>query len=426
MGNSVSSGLSKESVKEVFEEKLPRSERYLGLENFGNTCYVNATLQALRFCEVFRHKVIAYEAYEAAEADEGTAGSRGKEETILSCLSELFRTIEESRRRTGSVAPRKFVQKVKDENELFRGYQHQDAHEFLSYLLNNMAETLRGEAAAREKKERAGGEGEGEGEGEGKGEAAGTTGKGDATADIASRRTFVDDIFRGTLNTETKCLWCENVTTRKEPFYDLSLEIEDNESLAACLGQFSSDETMKDDEKYFCDRCGKKQEAVKRMRIAETPEVLCCHFKRFKYVESLGQMRKLMNRVVYPFDLQLDSSNTTDCCEDEGRYTLVAAVVHMGLHMHHGHYIALIKSSDQWLCFDDDQVTPISEAQVRNTYGGDGEGKGGKPSTEHSYILFYERARRTHGDGDGDGDWDDNEDEDEGGATATDVVTEDV
>lgn len=305
------------------------------------------------------------------------------EETILSCLSELFRSIQESRRRTGSVAPRKFVQKVKAENELFRGYQHQDAHEFFSYLLNNMAETL-----AKEKSRARCGEDGVEGVDEP---------TNDAKQGEQKPKTFVDAIFRGTLNTETKCLWCENVTTRKEPFYDLSLEIEDNGSLAACLGQFSSEETMKDDEKYFCDRCGKKQEAVKRMRIAETPDVLCCHFKRFKYVESLGQMRKLMNRVVFPFDLQLANSNTTDCCEDEGAYTLVAAVVHMGLHMHHGHYIALIKSSDQWLCFDDDQVVPISEAQVRSTYGGmregeEEEGTGGKPSTEHSYILFYERA----------------------------------
>ena len=30
-----------------------------------------------------------------------------------------------------------------------------------------------------------------------------------------------------------------------------------------------------------------------------------------------------------------------------------------------GHYVALVKSQGQWICFDDDQVLPISEAQVR-------------------------------------------------------------
>lgn len=345
MGNSQSgsSGLSRETVKEVFQA-LPESERYLGFENFGNTCYINSVLQALYFCKEFRKRVAEYD-------------GKGRE-TVLSCLSDLFRSIEDGRKRTGSVAPKKFVQKIKAENELFRGYQHQDAHEFLSYLLNDVSETL-----AKEE------------------------GGNDTSPD--SHKTFVDTIFKGTLVTETKCLWCENVTTRKEPFYDLSLEIEDNSSLSACLGQFSSEETLQGEEKYFCDRCGRKQEAVKRMRIADPPRVLCCHFKRFKYVESIGQMRKLMHRVVYPFDLRL--TNTTDTCEDDGVYSLFAVVVHMGLHMNHGHYISLIKSSDQWLCFDDDQVVPITEGQVRTTFGGEREGSS-SASTEHSYILFYEKT----------------------------------
>ena len=37
---------------------------------------------------------------------------------------------------------------------------------------------------------------------------------------------------------ETKCLECETVTSREEAFYDLSLEIEQNCSLTACLRNF--------------------------------------------------------------------------------------------------------------------------------------------------------------------------------------------
>lgn len=271
-----------------------------------------------------------------------------------------------NKRKVGSLAPRKFVSKVKSENELFRSFAHQDAHEFLSYLLNDISETL---VAERGQKTDEGG---------------------------AVPMTWVDEIFKGTLVTETKCLWCENVTTREEPFYDLSLDIEENCSLSACLGRFSSRETLKDDEKFFCDRCGRKQEAVKRMRISSPPTVLCCHFKRFKYIERLGQMRKLTHRVVYPFDLKL--TNTTDDCKDsDARFSLFAVVVHMGLHMNHGHYVALVKSSGQWLCFDDDQVIPITESQVRSTFGHTqdpllrathGRVQG---SMDHSYIIFYKR-----------------------------------
>lgn len=50
MGNTLSGQASKQAVREVFEEKLPQSERYLGLENFGNTCYVNRYVDQLSAC----------------------------------------------------------------------------------------------------------------------------------------------------------------------------------------------------------------------------------------------------------------------------------------------------------------------------------------------------------------------------------------
>ena len=43
---------------------------------------------------------------------------------------------------------------------------------------------------------------------------------------------------QGTLVNETRCLECETVTSREEAFYDLSLEIEQNCSLTACLRNF--------------------------------------------------------------------------------------------------------------------------------------------------------------------------------------------
>ena len=45
-------------------------------------------------------------------------------------------------------------------------------------------------------------------------------------------------ILQGTLVSETRCLACKTVTTREEAFYDLSLDIEQNCSLTACLQNF--------------------------------------------------------------------------------------------------------------------------------------------------------------------------------------------
>jgi len=51
------------------------------------------------------------------------------------------------------------------------------------------------------------------------------------------------------------------------------------------------------------------QEAQKRMKIKKAPHILVIHLKRFKYIEQLGQYKKLSYRVVFPMELKL--SNTS-------------------------------------------------------------------------------------------------------------------
>lgn len=134
------------------------------------------------------------------------------------------------------------------------------------------------------------------------------------------------------------------------------------------------------------------------MRIASLPPVLCLHLKRFKYVESQGQMKKLMHRVVFPFSLKV--VNTLDECPDaDAEYALSAVVVHMGAYINHGHYVALVKSAGRWLCVDDEVVHGVTESQVQSTFGHTQEPvirpDGHVASSghmDHGYILLYERV----------------------------------
>lgn len=61
---------------------------------------------------------------------------------MFSALRSLFLHIANNTLDKGTVAPRAFVDKLKKENELFRSSAHQDAHEFLIFLLNKIAEDL--------------------------------------------------------------------------------------------------------------------------------------------------------------------------------------------------------------------------------------------------------------------------------------------
>ena len=140
-------------------------------------------------------------------------------------------------------------------------------------------------------------------------------------------RTFIHETFQGKLVNETRCLCCENVTSRDEAFLDLSVDVEANSSVSSCLQQFSSTEIMQGDEKFHCDNCCSLQEAQRRMKVKELPQVLAIHLKRFKYIEQLQRFKKLSYRISFPLELKL--TNTSDQPDQPDRlYTLFAVVVH--------------------------------------------------------------------------------------------------
>lgn len=76
--------------------------------------------------------------------------------------------------------------------------------------------------------------------------------------------TIVHRLFEGVLTSETRCLTCETVSSRDESFIDLSIDIEQNSSVTACLRQFSASEMLCQKNKFFCDSCCDLQEAEKR------------------------------------------------------------------------------------------------------------------------------------------------------------------
>ena len=82
------------------------------------------------------------EATPSASAQDDQASIPPNPPTLFSALRSLFLYISKHPAEKGTVAPRAFVEKLKSLNELFQGTQHQDAHEFLNYLLNKIVEEI--------------------------------------------------------------------------------------------------------------------------------------------------------------------------------------------------------------------------------------------------------------------------------------------
>ncbi|KNZ49979.1 ubiquitin carboxyl-terminal hydrolase [Puccinia sorghi] len=311
--------------------------------------------------------------------------------TIYSSLRDLFRHISTQPTSVGAVAPQAFITTLKRYNELFRSTMHQDAHEFLNYLVNSVAEDVLAEEEKKRLKDRPAS----------LLEPIPPSHQKTSSKAGHSRSTWVHRLFEGVLTNETKCLTCETVTQRDESFLDLSINIHQNTSLTACLRQFSASEMLCQKNKFSCDQCCSLQEAEKRMKIKKLPNVLALHLKRFKYQENLQRYTKLSYRVVFPFELKL--FNTTDDIQYPDRlYELWAIVVHIGALVslqifsfchfnpllikygpHHGHYVTILKSYGQWLLFDDNVVTRIEERDIQKYYGD-------TPGVGSGYVLFYQ------------------------------------
>jgi ubiquitin carboxyl-terminal hydrolase 9/13 len=324
------------------------------------------------------------------EMQTSNSNAYGMSESLFTSLKDIFESITGHQSRTGIISPLKFLEILRKENEMFRSAMHQDAHEFLNLLLNQVVDnvemyskmfpqingTLNGNGSAEPSM--AG--------------AMSAMAKAHNTAGMSGAG-WVHDLFEGLLTSETRCLSCENTSQRDEAFMDLSVDLEAHSSVTACLRKFSEEEMLCERNKFHCDNCGGLQEAEKRMKIKRLPKILALHLKRFKYTEDLQRLQKLFHRVVYPYHLRL--FNTTDDAEDPDRlYELYAVVVHIGGGPYHGHYVSIIKTQDRgWLMFDDELVEPVDKSFVRNFFGG--EPKPGLQDARQlacAYVLFYQET----------------------------------
>ncbi|ELK37725.1 Ubiquitin carboxyl-terminal hydrolase 46, partial [Myotis davidii] len=411
--------------KEIGPEQFPVNEHYFGLVNFGNTCYCNSVLQALYFCRPFREKVLAYKSQPR------------KKENLLTCLADLFHSIATQKKKVGVIPPKKFITRLRKENELFDNYMQQDAHEFLNYLLNTIADILQEERKQEKQNGRL------------------PNGNIDSENNNSTPDpTWVHEIFQGTLTNETRCLTCETgidvrsttsqqfqysvyslgnhtqdamepensrpnpglmprpkeltlitirslitgsapcpglrpqaeISSKDEDFLDLSVDVEQNTSITHCLRGFSNTETLCSEYKYYCEECRSKQEAHKRMKVKKLPMILALHLKRFKYMDQLHRYTKLSYRVVFPLELRLFNTSG-DATNPDRMYDLVAVVVHCGSGPNRGHYIAIVKSHDFWLLFDDDIVEKIDAQAIEEFYGLTSDIS---KNSESGYILFYQ------------------------------------
>lgn len=166
---------------------------------------------------------------------------------------------------------------------------------------------------------------------------------------------------------------------REEPFLDLSLDVSRSSALEGLRESFGSAELLSVDEGngWRPEKGADKVDALKGclLRVQGLPSILQLHLKRFNYDWQTDIMSKINNRFSFPEELDLSSvcADIQDSEISRACYKLQSVVIHVG-EFGSGHYYAYVRPdvlSDNWYRFNDHVATKVSfDEVVADAYGG--------------------------------------------------------
>ncbi|GEM_PF-3834900 len=302
-----------------------------GLENYGNICYMNATLQALFACKPLTGELEKLQAQKQLNAQP--------------LLKEYYTLMKDHQKKNVAInEPVGFLTCVRESNLLLgeNPNTQQDASEFLNQFLDRI--------------------------------------------NVPS----IKNIFSFSLRTYYECTDAQKTINNKEEIFNkLDLEFtplrdqKQQVSLDDLFNKFYEQELFKASEQPKCFSDPTKKIASNWRAFVSGPKVLIVVPKRFGVRQEKGTFEsfKILNPIVNALQpISLHSEN--------GRlqYNLFACVIHTGS-TDSGHYMAVVRYGNQWFFCDDDTVLPVTVQEAQQyTEGRDGRING------QGYIYFFERA----------------------------------
>ncbi|NXP09474.1 UBP36 hydrolase, partial [Thinocorus orbignyianus] len=298
-----------------------------GLQNLGNTCFLNSTVQCLTYTPPLANYLLSRE--HGRNCDKGGF--------CMLCVMQNH-MIQAFANSGNAIKPVSFIRDLKKIAHHIRFGRQEDAHEFLRYTIEAMQKACLNGHTKLDRQTQA--------------------------------TTLIHQIFGGYLRSRVKCSVCKNVSDTYDPYLDLALEIRQAANIVQALELFVKSDVLGGENAYMCAKCKKKVSATKRFSIHRASNVLTLSLKRFANFNG----GKITKDVGYPEFLNI-RPYMSQKNGDPIMYSLYAVLVHSGYSCHAGHYYCYVKASNgQWYQMNDDVVRPSNIKVVLN---------------QQAYVLFY-------------------------------------
>ena len=365
---SLGSGFMRESLR-----GMPPAPGSVGLQNLGNSCFMNSTLQCLNHIEPLTQFFLQNKHNDELNRS-NPLGSGGNVALAYASLLKKMWGGEYS-----VLAPRLLKQTVANFAPQFdNSYQH-DSQEFCQFLLDGLHEDLNRVKTKPYVEDL-----------EGFGQEDNKTSIEAWRKHLLRHDSVVVDHCQGMHRSHLTCPHCGRESIKFDIYSSISLPLvtfkdQSTINLEDCIEKFMEGEQLDERNAWYCPSCRKHVCALKMIALWSTPDILIFHLKRFTFdtcMTSGSMLRsKIDTKVEFPIE-RLDLTKHVLGTIDPSAppiYKLFGVSEHTGLTANSGHYTATVRNSidNQWYRCNDSHV---------------GQTSGEASITGGAYVLFYQRA----------------------------------